>query len=252
MEFIQDPRFLTFIIACIIIIGWEKVSSMRPNTYSKRVLPNFSLLFCASILMKICFPTGLVLLAAKYYEHITVKLPFWFDLIITIIIFDLVIYWQHRIFHIFPLLWKFHSTHHSDNNMDFSTALRFHPVEIILSGVIKLILIVILTPHPMSFLIYEMILSSMALFNHGNINIPQKIDSILRWFIVTPNMHTPHHSPNKEWTNSNYGNFLSLWDRIFRSYNPQYNQEFGLNQKEEIIHSFKYLFFHPFEHQPKD
>jgi sterol desaturase/sphingolipid hydroxylase (fatty acid hydroxylase superfamily) len=203
--------------------------------------------------MKIAFPFGIYLFVKNLNlenSHIIdlSALPFWIGSILTILIFDLAIYWQHRIFHIDKFLWKFHITHHSDRAMDFSNAFRFHPGEIIISGFYKALFIYLLMPSIEVFMAYEIILHSMAVFNHSNISIPKPIDKILRIFIVTPAMHWPHHSPNKELTNSNYGNFLSIWDRIFGSYTSEENSTFGLDTiSGEESSSIKNLLLLPFK-----
>jgi sterol desaturase/sphingolipid hydroxylase (fatty acid hydroxylase superfamily) len=197
---------------------------------------NFALLLSGVVLSKLTFPFGIYsvipMINDKSISFIELsKLPFIPSLILTIILFDLAIYFQHVLSHRIPLLWRFHLVHHSDNHMDTSTGVRFHPVEIILSLVYKMCIIAILKPLPECYLIYEMILSSMALFNHSNLRLPKAIDKVLRVFIATPNFHTPHHSPEKKYTNSNYGNFLSLWDYIFKTYTAKENSTFGIKTK---------------------
>ena len=222
-------------ISMIIIFGlWEYIKPVIKHSHIKRKLTNIVLFISSVVVMKIAFPFGLFALVEKFHTlNISIfslyKFNYIYDLIITILVMDLAIYWQHRLSHMIKPIWAFHKVHHSDRNMDLSTALRFHPFEILLSGVYKLVFIAILAPRLETFLIYEVILSSMAIFNHANIGISKNVDSILAKLFVTPSFHTPHHSPQKELTNSNYGNFLSIWDRLFNSYSPVINKNFGID-----------------------
>jgi sterol desaturase/sphingolipid hydroxylase (fatty acid hydroxylase superfamily) len=132
--------------------------------------------------------------------------------------------------------------------MDLTTALRFHPLEILFSGMYKLFFVFLIGPRLETFLIYEIILSSMAIFNHSNIKLPNQLEKLLVLFIVTPRFHTPHHSPIKKLTNSNYGNFLSIWDRVFKSYTPIVNKEFGIDEMSKLeSNTLSKLFTIPFK-----
>jgi sterol desaturase/sphingolipid hydroxylase (fatty acid hydroxylase superfamily) len=252
MENLQTSRPMIFSIVLIIFITWEILRPSFKNAYKKRLTTNLTLFISGVILLKICFPFGIFGLAQKLNESSRTfslsGLPVIADYILTIIIFDCAIYWQHRIMHIFKRLWKFHAVHHSDKAMDFSSAVRFHPGEMLISGVYKILLIIILLPSAEAYLFYEIVLSSFALFNHSNIYISKPIDKIVRFFVVTPRMHYTHHSPTKELTNSNYGNFLSIWDKIFKSYRPEETIVFGLDEvdfKESM--SIKDLLLAPFK-----
>jgi len=134
---------------------------------------------------------------------------------------DLLIYLQHVIFHHVPLLWRLHKIHHIDQEIDVTTGLRFHPLEIILSVLIKSTAVILLGVPVMAVVIFEILLNGTAMFNHGNIKLPATIDRILRWIIVTPDMHRVHHSVIMSETNSNFGFNLPWWDRIFRTYQAQ-------------------------------
>jgi sterol desaturase/sphingolipid hydroxylase (fatty acid hydroxylase superfamily) len=231
-----ENRLIIFLTVLALFIFLENIFKIRKQNYKKRIIPNLSLVFISSLILKLAFPFGLVALLIKINQDPTTlalsQLPLYLELPITLIVFDLIIYWQHRLFHVIPYLWNMHIIHHSDRSMDTTTALRFHPFEILISGLIKLIFISLLAPRAESFLTYEILLSSFAIFNHSNFKIPKKLDNLLRIIIVTPSFHSPHHSPEKRFTNSNYGNFLSLWDRIFGSYTPEINSIFGIKQLE--------------------
>ncbi|NOQ35482.1 MAG: sterol desaturase family protein, partial [Methylococcaceae bacterium] len=120
--------------------------------------------------------------------------------------------------HKWAWLWRFHQVHHSDIDIDVTTAVRFHPVEIGLSLIYKLIWILLLGANPIAVIAFEIILNGTATFNHSNVNIPLKIDKALRWLIVTPDMHRIHHSTLRIEADSNYGFSISLWDRVFKTY----------------------------------
>ena len=134
---------------------------------------------------------------------------------------DLVIYLQHVLVHAVPSLWRLHRVHHADLDYDVTTGARFHPIEIILSMLIKFATIIVLGPPVVAVIIFEVILNAMAMFNHGNIKLPKSVDRVLRWLVVTPDMHRVHHSVEDNEANSNYGFNLSIWDRLFGTYIDQ-------------------------------
>ena len=148
-------------------------------------------------------------------------LPAVLELGLCLLLLDLAIYTQHLLFHRLAWLWRLHRVHHSDLDFDVTTAVRFHPVEILLSMLIKMLVVVALGAPPVAVLIFEVLLSLTALFNHGNISIPVKLDRILRWVLVTPDMHRVHHSAVVDETNSNYGFNLPWWDHLFNTYCAQ-------------------------------
>ncbi|MBY6205737.1 sterol desaturase family protein [Halomonas denitrificans] len=140
---------------------------------------------------------------------------------IAILALDLVIYWQHRLMHRIPLLWRMHRVHHADRAFDVTTAVRFHPLEIALSMGLKLGVITALGPSALAVLTFELMLSLGSLWTHTDIALPRPIDRATRWLLVTPSMHRIHHSPDKTETDTNYGFHLSIWDRLFRSYRAE-------------------------------
>lgn len=163
-----------------------------------------------------------------------IELPQWLTIVITLLVLDVVIYFQHRLAHVWKPLWRLHQVHHTDIDFDATTAVRFHPLEIIISLVIKVATVVALGANPLAVIAFEILLNGAATFNHSNINLPLKLDKILRYFIVTPDMHRIHHSCIREERDSNYGFSISCWDRVFGSYTgkPQQSQEemlLGLN-----------------------
>ena len=148
-------------------------------------------------------------------------LPFWASLPLTILIFDFAIWLQHLVTHKLPILWRFHRVHHADRDFDVTTALRFHPVEIAASMLLKIGLVYAFGPPAVAVLAFEVILNGTALFNHANLRLPLRLDRALRLILVTPDMHRVHHSSLRAEHDSNYGFALSIWDRMFRTYTPQ-------------------------------
>ena len=149
------------------------------------------------------------------------QLPGVLQLILTLLFLDLLIYGQHIVFHKIPVLWRIHRVHHSDMDFDVTTGIRFHPIELILSMFIKIAGIICIGASLSAVIIFEIVLNGTSMFNHGNVNIPVKLDKILRLFIVTPDMHRVHHSVIRNETDSNYGFNLPWWDRIFGTYKAQ-------------------------------
>ena len=149
------------------------------------------------------------------------EVPLWLTVVATVLIFDFAIWAQHLITHKVPILWRIHRVHHADRDMDVTTAIRFHPVEIALSMLLKIGLVYLLGPPALGIILFEIILNGTAMFNHANIRIPLWLDAILRKVLVTPDMHRVHHSIHRYEHDSNYGFSLSIWDRMFRTYIPQ-------------------------------
>jgi sterol desaturase/sphingolipid hydroxylase (fatty acid hydroxylase superfamily) len=141
--------------------------------------------------------------------------------IATVVVLDLFIYLQHVMFHAVPALWRLHRMHHADLDFDVTTGARFHPIEIVLSMLIKLAAVVVLGAPPVAVLIFEVVLNATAMFNHGNLRLPLAVDRVLRLFVVTPDMHRVHHSIVPAETNSNFGFNLPWWDRLLGTYRAQ-------------------------------
>lgn len=150
--------------------------------------------------------------------------PFWATFPLTILLFDFAIWLQHLLTHKLPVLWRFHRVHHADRDFDVTTALRFHPIEIAASMLVKITLAYALGPPAIAIFAFEIILNGTALFNHANLRMPTRLDQTLRLILVTPDMHRVHHSSIRSEHDSNYGFALSIWDRIFRTYKAQPSQ----------------------------
>jgi sterol desaturase/sphingolipid hydroxylase (fatty acid hydroxylase superfamily) len=147
--------------------------------------------------------------------------PLWLEVVLAILILDLAIWAQHLVTHKVPILWRFHRVHHADRDFDVTTALRFHPVEILASMMLKIGLVYLLGPAALAVLLFEIILNGTAMFNHSNLRLPLWLDRAVRLVLVTPDMHRVHHSILRHEHDSNYGFALSVWDRIFRTYRPK-------------------------------
>ncbi|KRS13375.1 fatty acid hydroxylase [Roseovarius atlanticus] len=150
-----------------------------------------------------------------------IDLPGWLAVVLTVLIFDLAIWAQHLVTHKVPLLWRIHRVHHADRDIDVTTAIRFHPVEIALSMLLKIGLVYLLGPPALGIILFEIILNGTAMFNHANIKLPLGLDAALRKVLVTPDMHRVHHSDQRHEHDSNYGFALSIWDRMFGTYIAQ-------------------------------
>lgn len=217
---------LSFFFGIIIIMTTlEYIIPRRKLLISKstRWFNNITLVFLNTLIIRILFPTaavGVAIFANNNNIGIfnLIELSIFTTTIFSIILLDLIIYWQHRFFHKIDFLWKFHKVHHSDMDYDLTTGFRFHPIEIIFSMFIKFFFIILLGVPVVAVVCFEVILSTLAIFNHSNISISKKLDTLIRYFIVTPDMHRIHHSIYNKELNSNYGFNISLWDRIFKSY----------------------------------
>jgi len=217
-----------FFLIFALVALWELLAPRRELATSKKLrwISNLGITFMNPLLVRLLFPVLAVNMAVKAQERgwgllNNFDLPYWLDIVVGIVVLDLVIYLQHVMFHAIPILWRLHMMHHADLDYDVTTGLRFHPFEIILSMGIKLSVVVIFGLPAVAVLIFEVLLNGAAMFNHGNIRLPLKIDRILRYFIVTPDMHRVHHSVIIRETNSNYGFNLPWWDRLFGTYCDQ-------------------------------
>jgi sterol desaturase/sphingolipid hydroxylase (fatty acid hydroxylase superfamily) len=224
-------RLTIFIGILAIMIVWELLAPRRSILLSRwqRWTANFSLSILSMILMRLTIASAAIWAANTANEHQwgifnLIHLPYALSFVFSLILLDLAIYWQHRASHQWAWLWRLHKVHHTDLDFDVTTAVRFHPIEIFISMCYKVICILIIGVNPAAVILFEIILSSCALFNHSNIKIPPTIDKVIRLFLVTPDMHRIHHSAIQSETNSNYGFSLSIWDRLFNSYIDQPQQ----------------------------
>jgi len=221
-------RLSAFLGILLVMAAWEVAAPRRRREIPRllRWSNNLGLVVVDTILVRLTFPVvavGLALVASERGWGIfnLIEAPGWVAFIVCVIALDLVIYFQHILFHAVPALWRLHRMHHADLDFDVTTGLRFHPVEIVLSMGIKLAAVVVLGPPAAAVLVFEVLLNGTAMFNHSNIRIPLGLDRVLRWVVVTPDMHRVHHSVIPQETNSNFGFNLPWWDRLFGTYRAQ-------------------------------
>ena len=217
-----------FFIIFVAVVFWEFLAPRRVLTTSKKMrwISNLGITFLNPLVLHLLFPILAVGMALKAHESgwgllSIFEPPYWVAVVIGVAMLDFIIYLQHAMFHAIPLLWRLHMVHHADLDYDVTTGLRFHPIEIVLSMIIKLSTVALLGPPVMAVLIFEVLLNGTAMFNHGNIRLPLKLDRVLRLIIVTPDMHRVHHSVIIRETNSNFGFNLPWWDRLFGTYKDQ-------------------------------
>ncbi|NOZ09628.1 MAG: sterol desaturase family protein [Gammaproteobacteria bacterium] len=207
---------------------WEWLAPRRILTVSKTVrwTNNLGLVFFNSFVLRLLFPAAAVGMAVFAAEQgwgalNYVDIPFALAVVTSVIIMDFIIYLQHVMVHAVPALWRLHRVHHADLDIDVTTGARFHTVEIILSMLIKFATIAVLGPPVVAVVIFEVMLNATAMFNHSNVRLPLGLDRVLRWFVVTPDMHRVHHSVEDDEANSNFGFSLPWWDRLFGTYRDQ-------------------------------
>lgn len=221
-------RLGVFITVLVVMMLWENIRPNRvsPVSRGRRWLSNFSMVLMGSMVARLIIPTGLAAVAI-YAQHNNlgiwnnVPISFWLTVPISVLLFDCLIYWQHRLFHRVPLFWRIHRVHHADPHLDASAGLRFHPFEIALSLMVKIAAVILMGAPILAILIFEVLLNATSIFNHSNIKLPAKLDKLLRMFIVTQAMHRIHHSQVVSETDSNFGFNLPIWDKLFGSYTDE-------------------------------
>lgn len=207
---------------------WELAAARRQLDAPKgsRWLANLSLVTLNTLLLRFFFPLAAVGMATTAVERgwgllNNIAVPYPIGVVGSIMALDLAIYLQHVMFHAVPGLWRLHIVHHADVDFDVTTGSRFHTIEILLSMVIKLAAVAALGPPVVAVLLFEVLLNATAMFNHANVRLPETADRVLRWFVVTPDMHRVHHSIESSECNSNFGFNLPWWDRLLGTYKAQ-------------------------------
>jgi sterol desaturase/sphingolipid hydroxylase (fatty acid hydroxylase superfamily) len=229
IEFIEahEPalRFTAFAVMFALIAVIEFLTPARERIYHRyqRWFGNIGLNVISNLLIRFAMPLVAVEVAvlanqSSFGLFNALSLPFVVEVLLCLILLDLVIYTQHVVFHRVPLLWRLHQVHHTDKDFDTTTALRFHPIEILVSMVIKMAAVALLGASAVAVILFEILLNAMALFNHGNFHVHQRVEYWLRALVVTPDMHRVHHSDLSEEHNRNFGFNLSCWDRLFKPY----------------------------------
>lgn len=221
-------RLGAFVLTGALLAALEAMRPRRAPEAGRtfRWVGNLGVVAVSSMLVRLLFPVAPMALAATMREadlglFPALGLNLAMEIALSILILDLAMYAQHRAFHAWRPLWRVHRMHHADTFFDFSTGVRFHPVEIIASMAFKLALVALLAPPPAAVLAFETILNSAAMFNHANLFLPLTADRAVRRFLVTPDMHRIHHSTDGREMNRNFGFCFPWWDRLFATYQEQ-------------------------------
>ena len=221
-------RLSAFFGILLLMAGWEALLPRRSQSIGRslRWPNNLALVVLDTLIVRLLFPfaaVGMAFLAqAKGWGLIhIIALPAWLVIPSAVLLLDLIIYGQHVAFHAVPQLWRLHRMHHADLEFDVTTGLRFHPVEIVLSMLIKLTAVIILGAPPLAVLAFEVLLNATSMFNHANLRLSPATDRVVRWLLVTPDMHRVHHSVDRTEADSNYGFNVPWWDHLFGTYRAQ-------------------------------
>jgi sterol desaturase/sphingolipid hydroxylase (fatty acid hydroxylase superfamily) len=224
----QAIRLGFFLGVLAIMAAWEAAAPRRRRNIPRllRWPNNLAVVAIDTVLVRLAFPVAAVALALLAETRgwgllNSIALPWWLSFALAVALLDLAIYLQHVMFHAVPALWRLHRMHHADLEIDVTTGVRFHPVEILLSMGLKLAVVAALGPPAAAVLVFEVLLNATSMFNHSNVHLPESLDHLLRLIVVTPDMHRVHHSIRVKETNSNFGFNLPWWDRLFGTYRAQ-------------------------------
>lgn len=267
LDFIVDHeatlRLGGFALVLAALAAAERLWSLRgDHRPARRQLSNLALVAIDTAFLRLAFPLLAVVLAAQVHARGgglfgALDWPPWLEIGLAVLAFDAAIYWQHRLMHLVPFLWPLHRVHHSDVAFDVTTGVRFHPLEIGLSMLLKLALVIALGAHPGAVVMFELLLSAASLFTHADFAFPPRVERMLRAAVVTPSMHRIHHSVRREETDSNYGFLLSGWDRMFGSYRrrpaePEGSMPIGQPQwRDPAMLGLGALLLQPFRRVPR-
>lgn len=221
-------RVACFAAVFVVVALWELRAPARAAALARRSRwpNNLALVALDALLVRLLFPAAGVGMAvyagARGWGVLNaITLPGWLEVALAVIVLDFAIWLQHVAVHAVPAFWRLHRVHHADPHYDLTTGARFHPLEIVLSMLVKFAVIAAIGAPAVAVIAFEIILNGAAMFNHGNVRLPDRLDRALRWFVVTPDMHRVHHSVRPEEANSNFGFNLSWWDRLFGTYRAQ-------------------------------
>jgi len=220
-------RLIAFAVSLLLLALWERWAAFRPQQARRPVRwrTNLGLGTIDVVVLRFAYPAGAVGAAVLAHDHgwgalNLLSTPLGVAVVVSVLLLDLVIYFQHWLFHAVPWLWRIHRVHHADPELDVSTALRFHPLESVFSMILKIGVVLLVGLPPLGVLVFEITLNAAAMFNHTNASLPTSLERWVRRLLVTPDMHRIHHSTHAPETNSNFGFSLSCWDRLFRTYRP--------------------------------
>ncbi len=221
-------RLGAFATVFVAMLVWEQLAPRRSPTAPRvaRWPGNLGVFLVGAILVRALFPAaavGAALLASAWGWGLlnVLALPAWIEIVIAVVLLDFAVWAQHVVFHAVPALWRLHRMHHTDTDFDLTTGLRFHPLELVASMLIKFGAVTLVGAPVTAVLVFEILLNASAMFNHGNVRLPARLDRGLRWLVVTPDMHRVHHSWHPAETNANFGFALPWWDRLFGTYVAQ-------------------------------
>ncbi|WP_163574358.1 sterol desaturase family protein [Halomonas faecis] len=226
----QEPwiRIAAFGSVLLLMAVWEVLAARRSQQVRRwqRWPSNLLIVVVDTLTVRLVFPlaaVGAALVSADKGWGVfhLIAAPGWLAILVSVVVLDMAIYFQHRLFHAIPWLWRLHRMHHADLEFDVTTGLRFHPLEILLSMGIKVAVVALLGAPALAVLIFEVVLNATSMFNHGNVRLPARVDRWLRFVVVTPEMHRVHHSIIRHETDSNFGFNLPWWDRLFGTYRDQ-------------------------------
>lgn len=224
MEHEATLRLGSFVVVLAVLAiaerAWPARGDARP---ARRQLANLTLMVVNTGVLRLAFPVLAAALALSVHARGgglfgLLALPGWLEVLLTVLVMDAAIYWQHRLLHVIPVLWRMHRVHHTDLGFDVTLGVRFHPLEMAFSMLMKLGLIMLLGPPAVGVVLFEILLAAASLFTHADFAFPARVERWVRAVVVTPSMHRTHHSVLRMETDSNYGFLLSAWDRIFGSY----------------------------------
>lgn len=249
-----------FVVMALLESNWPR--RQRSQSLSRRWLTNWAIVVVDSICLRIlAIMLPLLAVGAAIDAEIAgtglfnlVNLPPVLELVLAVLVLDFIIWGQHLVTHKVPFLWRVHQVHHADVDIDVSTAIRFHPIEVALSMLVKIGAVYILGPSVWAVILFEILLNGTAIFNHANLRIANWLDGLLRLILVTPDMHRVHHSVHRSEHDSNYGFALSLWDRLFGTYIAQpkdgHNEmQTGLNWRDDRSTRLGWSLWLPFKKQ---
>jgi sterol desaturase/sphingolipid hydroxylase (fatty acid hydroxylase superfamily) len=256
---VENEGPIRFAAFASVFLAFAAAEAWRPDLPRFRArltrwTANLGLALTSSLALRILLPGAAVLTAVfaqmrGWGALNVVEWPFWLEVLVAMAVLDLAIYVQHVLTHRVPFLWRLHRVHHADREVDVTTALRFHPVEMVLSQLYKVAIVLALGAPAAAVVLFEIVLNACAMFNHANWRLPPRIDAVVRMILVTPAMHRVHHSEAPQETNSNFGFSLSLWDRVFGTYRaaPVPPLTLGLPEfRDERPHEFLWTLALPF------
>lgn len=222
---IDDPQHLRLLATALVlglVIAAETLWPRRTALRGRRWPVNFMLLIAAGVMLAVIPVAAVGLAAWARVHHIglfnLLAIPAWLEIPLSVIALDCAMYWQHRSMHGPMWLWRLHRVHHSDVEFDATTALRFHPLEMLATSSWKWLAVLLLGASPVAVLVFGVMTGMYSLFIHSNLQLPAPIDALWRWVFVTPDLHRVHHSVDFVEGNRNFGTILSCWDRWFDSH----------------------------------